>query len=853
MEKIYSDALLLSGSPPAIFDQIVRWVCGILRVEIAVIERFEEGKIKALSLCHHKKLTHEGESPLKGSPCEQVKREKKTCLFNQAAKKFPEANFVQKHHISFYAGVPLFDHTGEVMGLLVAMSKDEREVSPEELSLMELLARRAALELEHQQESEESHRLRHKLLEIGREILQHQDTQEILRRVAESIREHSPFNLVAISLYENPIDPIKMSDERIGKLVIAGLTQQEEKKLQKLAKTGGIIPAQQILKNGTLIGGGYYVSPEMIPEIIPKGVRGKKIARGPGAWGQYDDFYFFLWQGKQIIGRISLGDPNHGLVPQASELEPLNLFATLASLALDKARQMEELDTFQQRLHGIYEWSKRLAHVADFDSLVQEVMQIVIKNFDYDHVSIFTAEGKGLTLVGFESRLPLGEFDLKNFQYLELGHGVVGRAARDRKPELVTDVLDDPDYVIGHHIIRSELAVPISTEDEILGVLNIESAKINAFDDDDVELLKALARQLAIVIKGLQHRRELQWINNFLQGLHQATDLKSTLEIIIHQGIEIMDPKADGGVFLVLDEEKKVFQYAAAVNRDLERLQQISYPEEEIRQVYSSLEEPLIINRSSHMQRYDFSELEKDMGTPYPASSISLPIQVNGRLIAICNISNEKAEGTFSEQDAQKVWKLVVESKLALTRARDHERLKEMATHDALTNTFNRHYFTQFINEEGKRASHQGKPISLVMVDIDNFFQVNDKFGHSEGDRILQVVAGMLGNVVRKPDTVVRYGGDEFVIIMPCTSHADAEKVMERLRLKFEEWQPDLPQLKLSISFGVASWDPAGSESLKEVLEKADQFMYHRRQSRLEEKASRRQAKIGVPGVEKGS
>ncbi|MBI3643532.1 diguanylate cyclase [Candidatus Acetothermia bacterium] len=852
IEKIYSGALLLSGTPLEIFDEIVRWVCEILKVEIAIVERFEEEKIKVISRLHNKKVFHEGESPLKGSPCEQVKRKKKSCLFNQAAKKFPEANFVQKHSISFYAGIPLFDQAGEVMGLLVAMSKDEREVSSDELSLMELLSRRAAMELEHQRESEESYRLRHQLLEIGREILQHQNTREVLQRVARSIREHSPFNLVAISLFESPIDPVKKQDERIKKVVIAGLSPEEEKMLQDLAKTGEIVPAWQILEKSTPVGGGYYVNPEMIPEIVPKGVKGKKIARGPAAWGPYDDFYFFLWQGDQIIGRISLGDPNHGRIPNASELEPLNLFATLASLALDRAGQMEKVSEFQRRLHGIYEWSKQLADVDRFDSLVQEVLQMVIKNFAYDHVTLFASEGQGLSLVGFETRLPLGEFEMENFKHLKLDQGIVGRAAQRRKPVLVRDVHKDPDYIIGHSAIRSELAVPIAAESEVLGVLNIESTRVNAFNKDDVELLNALARQLAIVIKGLQHRRELQWVNDFLQGLNQASDLKDTLDIIIRQGMEIVDPKADGGVFLILDEERKVFQYAAAVNRDLELLQQFSYPEDEIRRVYPTLEEPLIINRSSHLERYDFSQLEEDMGTQYPASSISLPIQVSGRLIAICNISNEKAEGAFSDQDAKKVWKLVVESKLALTRARDHERLKEMATHDALTNTFNRHYFTQFINEEGKRATQQGKPISLVMVDIDNFFHVNDKFGHTEGDRILQVVAGMLANVVRKPDTVVRYGGDEFVIIMPGTSHGDAERVMERLRVKFEEWQPDLPSLKLSISFGVASWDPAGDESLEEVLERADQFMYHRRQSRLDEKALRRQAKIEVPKAVKG-
>ncbi len=708
------------------------------------------------------------------------------------------------------------------------------------------IKKRQTRALPQQQETDTGLQFHQKLLAIGQEILRHQNVEEILRRVAQGIREHSPFKLAAISLYEMPIDPSGSTPERISKIVISGLSKEEELKLQSFAQTGEFVSAKEILSRGRPLGGGYYVNPVMIPEIIPKGVKGKACSQGPNAWGPYDDFYLFLWQGHQILGRISLGDPAHGRVPDAEELEPLNLFANFAALALDKALRLEEIQEFQRKLQGIYQWSERLAKLDDFETLAKEILQVLVATFDYDHASIFLAEGSALLLSGFDSKLPLNEFLLDNFKKLDSKHGIVGRAAAKRKPILVGDVTKDKDYVLGHPAIRSEIAVPVVDGTELLGVLNLESGKFDAFDHEDLQLLSALTRQLAVAIKAIQRRRELNWVNRFLQGLNQASDLKTMLEIVIHHGMELLGSKADGGSCLIRNDELGVFCFEAAVNRDLEKMRSIAFPENVLLEYLSTSIQPQVLSRSQLKLSSHFDGYERQTGQPLPASMIALPIRENGRLIAVLHLTNLQQENIFTEQDAKSLWNLVSEIELAITRARDHTRLKEMAIHDALTGTFNRHYFTEFMEEASARATKRVGPISLVMLDIDNFFKVNDQFGHSEGDRVLQAVAKLLRNEVRKPDCVVRYGGDEFLIIMPETRQEDAEKVMERLRKRFEKWKPHLPELQLAISFGVASWDPHGTESLDAVLEKADQFMYHRRKARRETERTEKRAMIGA-------
>ncbi len=695
--------------------------------------------------------------------------------------------------------------------------------------------------------------LHRKLLAIGQEILQQRDVEIILKQVARAIREHSPFQLVAISLFKRAMSPTSSQKEQIAQMLTSGLPQEEEAKLQQLARSGEFISCRQIIAKGKALGSGYYVTPQMIPEIIPKGVKGKVGREGPGAWGAYDNLFFLLRRGPLIIGRISLADPHHGRVPTAEELEPLQLLVNLASLALEKAKYTQEVNDFQKRLQGIYRLGESLAQVQDLNALIQQAVQIIREHFAYDHVTFFLKEGNALVRRGFHTRLPPEEIQFERFERLRLDQGICGWVAKHRQPALVGNVLQDPRYISGHPAIRSELAVPIDGADELIGVLNIESIQEDAFTPEDVELLQALARQLATAISGLRHRqhwqeafRQQEWISSFLQKINRSQNLDAMLELIIQHGISLLAPKADAGTILTLNERKKALEFRAAVNRDLKSLKKVTFKMENLAQLTVEAHGPMLLTRSIQLSHPELKKLWEDWGQLPPASSIAVPIRKDDKVIAVLNINNLHQEGIFTEEDARKLQTLVPEIELALSRARDLERFKEQALRDSLTGAYNRHYFTEFILKEQERAQRYNYPISLVMVDMDDFYEVNDRFGHAEGDRVLHEVAQLLMRNVRAPDTVVRYGGDEFILIMPQTTRDEAEEAMERLRKRLEKWNPKLFRSKISISFGVDSWMPGGQKSLAQVLENADEFMYHRRRARSQARRARKQVIIAA-------
>ena len=163
-----------------------------------------------------------------------------------------------------------------------------------------------------------------------------------------------------------------------------------------------------------------------------------------------------------------------------------------------------------------------------------------------------------------------------------------------------------------------------------------------------------------------------------------------------------------------------------------------------------------------------------------------------------------------------------------LAQQREIERLQEMATYDTLTRTYNYQKFTEELDRELERIRRNGGCFSFCFVDIDDFKSVNDTHGHLVGDKILQHIAEYLENKVRKYDVVARYGGDEFVILMPELSSQGAYRAMERIRkaiLRNPAFVEDM-SVSVTISCGVYCVSPESAADKGKVMKEADKTMY---------------------------
>ena len=158
------------------------------------------------------------------------------------------------------------------------------------------------------------------------------------------------------------------------------------------------------------------------------------------------------------------------------------------------------------------------------------------------------------------------------------------------------------------------------------------------------------------------------------------------------------------------------------------------------------------------------------------------------------------------------------------------ESLKNTAIIDGLTQMYNHAYFQQRLDEEIKLLQPEKEPITLVILDIDNFKNYNDTNGHPAGDRVLKKVAGILSSSVRKFDLTARYGGEEFVIVLPATSLATGLTVTERIRRRIVTTEFEFGHLQplgfVSASFGVAMLDHFEISDKQKLIDNADQALY---------------------------
>lgn len=165
-----------------------------------------------------------------------------------------------------------------------------------------------------------------------------------------------------------------------------------------------------------------------------------------------------------------------------------------------------------------------------------------------------------------------------------------------------------------------------------------------------------------------------------------------------------------------------------------------------------------------------------------------------------------------------------VERYYLLSTSGDKDYFADLAVRDGLTGLFNRRYFNELINIEVNRLKRSPASLSLLMLDIDNFKNYNDTQGHPAGDELLKGFAKVLKNSVRAQDIVCRYGGEEFIVILPQTDKKGAQIIAERIRVQVGLY------LTTTVSIGIATLPDDGAE-IEQLIEKADNALYQAKKS----------------------
>ncbi|MCP4406537.1 MAG: sensor domain-containing diguanylate cyclase [Gammaproteobacteria bacterium] len=254
------------------------------------------------------------------------------------------------------------------------------------------------------------------------------------------------------------------------------------------------------------------------------------------------------------------------------------------------------------------------------------------------------------------------------------------------------------------------------------------------------------------------------------------------------------------------------------------------------------------------------AQITADAITSFDASSvldlkirsvICVPLISRGKLLGALYVENRSESNLFDEDDLMLLEYFAAQVAVSIENAmlndeleaRVEERtaklahanvkLQELAVIDFLTGIYNRRHFFDLAEKELARTRRYHRPLAIIMFDLDRFKQVNDQHGHLAGDQVLQSVVRRIRACVRVTDILGRYGGDEFVIMLPETPLYDAERIAERMHQTIAVQPIEVGETKIAvtISVGITSMDEVESISLTAMIDRADQALYVAKQA----------------------
>lgn len=326
--------------------------------------------------------------------------------------------------------------------------------------------------------------------------------------------------------------------------------------------------------------------------------------------------------------------------------------------------------------------------------------------------------------------------------------------------------------------------------------------------------------------KQLERRNgELASMIEIGKALTSCLEIHEVLEAIMKQVERLIKPKAWS--LLLVDMKTGELVFEIAVSPVGEQLQ--GYRLERGKGIAGWVATnglSLLIPDVSKDDRFAGQIDEKMMFTT--RSIVCVPMKIKDQVIGVIELINSLEELDFDESDTLFLSAIADFAAIALDNARNYERISELVITDDLTGLFNSRYFGQLIDNELERSKRYREEVSLVFLDLDHFKNINDKYGHLVGSRMLAEFGRLVGGHIRTSDRAARYGGDEFAIILPHTGKTKAVEMAENLLevMQLTSFLSDEGELiPMTASFGVATF-PDDAINRVDLIRAADTAMY---------------------------
>ena len=569
-----------------------------------------------------------------------------------------------------------------------------------------------------------------------------------------------------------------------------------------------------------------------------------------------------------------------------SDKERLAIF-NIRKVTVDYIDASEDLDKINQQIKQILAKYQRSFMASKSYKLIKELNQITYDvSCHYNHTrrlninelnklfeqmlskftSILDSEIGSLMLIDEESghlyiKVAKGlNKDIISKTKVKIGEGISGQVANRENPVLVSDIEKDSRFSKVNndkYYTKSFLSAPLRIG-KIKGVININNkSSKESFNEKDLTLIGLLINQLYFVSKNSNLSNEFEITKKEVQKLKSDRDIFKEINNLFDE--ELNESEISSQINKILNSDLDYKQTINAVieliessvdyhfcgllildtAQEAELMVSIKYPAAEydlaafksrVIDAYYKLSGYNVILERVSLNRTDGPAIltsEKEKENNILSSFYALPLNIKDRNLGLLAISHSR-ENAFCPEEKRIISLIADSSSGAIDNAALHKKIKDLSVTDGLTGLYCYRFFQEELNQELMRAQRYQEPLALVIMDIDGFKNVNDSYGHLAGDNILKGIAKILKGICREVDIVCRYGGEEFVIVLPETDKEGAFYLAERVRKTIKNYEftsSDDRPIKLTVSCGVASY-PDSAKKKEELIKKADDALY---------------------------
>lgn len=382
--------------------------------------------------------------------------------------------------------------------------------------------------------------------------------------------------------------------------------------------------------------------------------------------------------------------------------------------------------------------------------------------------------------------------------------------ANNSQNQEIQEIFDD--FLVQKYdfkLVKNRIYFPLKQKNKVLGIVRIRAREEIEEDNEFFKILPLIVLNITMLCTTLKDKEQIKISSKFHQTIRNITKITETqyeLDYILPIMGEIIDGFIAEHLIYIFIKNKNKKEY------------KLIWP-----------------NRCSDNKIYDYLE-------EINSKSSSVMIKEDGKLGIFPLIINQKPYGAIvaynhydkiTTKEIGYLEEIASQAQTTITRAKSYIEVLEYATLDALTGYNNRHQFEKRLKETTAFAKRNNSSLCCIMSDIDFFKRVNDTYGHAIGDCVLKTVAKTIKKELRESDIPSRYGGEEFVFLLPQTTLKEAKIVAERLRkavaqkkINIEEYNIEgVKEISVTISIGVAEFDKS-SKDPNTLYEKADNALY---------------------------